>query len=133
MIGACVAATACGRREDTAPPVDDPFAPPPERKVELEVRADDILDAKRMHAERDTRAKAQLRAEAEALEHERDMRLTAREETPWLIAMDHRTRAYCITGAIAAGALIAEIAGPIGWGVAIAAVVVLGLTALARS
>jgi hypothetical protein len=120
-------------RRDEPPPADDPFAPPPLPELGLEVRADDVLAAKRMHAERDARANAAIHAEAEALEAEREMRLAARGESSWLIAMDRRTRAYWLVGAIAVSAALTAVIGPAAWALAIAVAIVLAMTGLARS
>jgi hypothetical protein len=109
------------RREEPVAPADDPFAPPPVPTLDLEVRADDVLAAKRMHAERDARANAVIPAEAEALLRDKEAlvarkaEIERRQYNP-IAAMSSRGRAIAFGAGVLSIALMAQLTGVYAWG-----------------
>ena len=102
------------RKPEPAPAPPDPFAPPPEDDSPVEIREDDRLEAKRLHAEHDARTNAHFVEEANALMHERDRRdaLAPRAK------MDLRTRGYVAGVGMVVIAVLAQVVSPVAWGLA---------------
>lgn len=109
------------RSEQPAEAAVDPFAPPPEREIRLEVESAPNVAV--------DRAKAEKRARAEAeLEQTRDRVIevqNAREEVPPdlvtrafdpLVRMTNAGRWYVLGGSIVVIAVLAQIVGAIAWG-----------------
>lgn len=121
------------RRGDPAtPPPDDPFAPPRQREVRLEL-ADDVPEADRAKEERRARAEAELAELARERDAQRALDRTS-PAPPWLqrreaLALARMTTTGRIivlgTAALVIGVL-AQLTGPIAWGLfpIIAAVVI---------
>lgn len=109
------------RREEPAEAHADPFMPPPEREVELEVAHEVGSTADRAKAENRARAEDKLAAARElALAAQ-----TARDEAPAdlatqtidpIVRTTNANRWYVLAGGAAGIGVLAAIVGPIAWG-----------------
>lgn len=104
-------------REEPAPAEPDPFAPPPEPEIALEVthRPDPTIE--RAKAEKLARAMAELDLAKERVIAEREAREDKRKafRSP-LAQLGTAGKAYLVGGTVLAIALLAHFVGPVAWG-----------------
>ena len=113
------------RREPATPDAHDPFAPPPERPLELQVALEDAADMDKAKAERRARAEAELaqheqetaaqRAELAASEHVKPVDI--RDALHAIARLGHY-RPVIIGGIVLLSILLVGIAAPLVWLVA---------------
>ncbi len=105
-----------------APASHDPFAPPPERPLELQVALDDAAEVEKVKAERRARAEAELaqheqetaaqRAELAATEHVKAVDI---RDALHAIARLGPYRLPVIAGIVIASVLLVGVAAPLVW------------------
>ena len=109
------------RKAEPASVPPDPFAPPPIDDSALEVREDDRREARQLRADHDAHTQEKFIAEAAALMLDRDRR-DAVVPRPTLTL---KARGYVAAGGMVAIAVLAQIVGPLAWGLAPILVIVL--------
>ena len=118
------------KRDEPAEEPHDPFAPPPQRELVLEV-ADDPSPARERHlAERRARAEADLATSQEPPPPLEIVDLAGRHN--FLQRMTVRERAFTLLGAVAVIGLVGEFVTPIVWGIFPIVLVLVVVTAFVR-